>query len=354
MNLYEDFGNAMEFVSVYVREAHPGENYPHHTNSDQKMRHARDWVSQDKMPWTVAVDDVQGSTHRFYQPLPNAVYLIDRTGRVAFRALWAGQEGLLRKRIEEFLARQSRGEEQINLGEQENLVIPLIRGAAEFDHAVARGGQKSKEDFRLEMGNVMYAMERLMSRMEPLINPGNRDIEAYRYEPRLWKGLVAGIAGGLAGAYAMNEFQTLWSKLQSSQGNGQSQESQESARASEREQQEPATVKAASAISEGLLEHRLTEEGKETAGPAVHYAMGATSGAVYGALAEHFPQVTIGAGVPFGGAVWLVADELAVPAAGLSKSPTEYPLSSHAYALASHFVYGLTTDLVRRTVRQLL
>ncbi|MFN2452708.1 MAG: DUF1440 domain-containing protein [Pyrinomonadaceae bacterium] len=74
-------------------------------------------------------------------------------------------------------------------------------------------------------------------------------------------------------------------------------------------------------------------------------AMGATSGAIYGVTAELVPVVTVGAGIPFGAAVWLIADDAAVPALGLSKSPTEYPLSTHAYALASHFVYGLTTDI---------
>ena len=47
---------------------------------------------------------------------------------------------------------------------------------------------------------------------------------------------------------------------------------------------------------------------------------------------------------------WLVVDEGAVPILGLSKGPTQYPLSTHVYALASHFVYGLTTELVRRVV----
>jgi hypothetical protein len=41
---------------------------------------------------------------------------------------------------------------------------------------------------------------------------------------------------------------------------------------------------------------------------------------------------------------------VAVPALGLSKKPTESPAAVHAYALASHAVYGLTTDLVRRAV----
>jgi uncharacterized membrane protein YagU involved in acid resistance len=73
--------------------------------------------------------------------------------------------------------------------------------------------------------------------------------------------------------------------------------------------------------------------------------------ALYGAAAEFAPGVTTGEGALFGAAVWVTADEGVVPLLGLSKSPTEYPLSIHAYALASHLVYGLTTEVVRRAVR---
>ncbi len=62
----------------------------------------------------------------------------------------------------------------------------------------------------------------------------------------------------------------------------------------------------------------------------------------------------MGAGLPFGSAVWAIADDVVVPALGLSKSPTAYPLSTHAYALTSHWVYGLTTELVRKAVRKIL
>jgi putative membrane protein len=119
------------------------------------------------------------------------------------------------------------------------------------------------------------------------------------------------------------------------------------------EEQEPATVKAAETISEIILGHQLAENEKEIAGDLVHYATGAASGAVYGAAAELAPELTVGAGIPFGTAVWLIVDEGAVPLLGLSKRPTEYPLSTHIYALASHFVYGLTTDIVRRAVRSM-
>jgi hypothetical protein len=103
VKLHRDFGERVAFVSIYVREAHPGERYPHHTSDAQKMRHARDRVAQDPVPWPVAVDTLDGRTHNAYGPLPNSIYLVDRTGRVAFRALWAGQEGLVRARISELL-----------------------------------------------------------------------------------------------------------------------------------------------------------------------------------------------------------------------------------------------------------
>jgi uncharacterized membrane protein YagU involved in acid resistance len=66
------------------------------------------------------------------------------------------------------------------------------------------------------------------------------------------------------------------------------------------------------------------------------------------------PAATVAEGLPFGAAVWLIADEAIVPAAGLSRKPSEYPPSIHAYAFASHLVYGLTTELVRRAIRRAL
>ena len=177
----------------------------------------------------------------------------------------------------------------------------------------------------------------------------------------MWRGLAAGLIGGLVASWTMNRFQDVWLKL--SEGGGESrgeQSSQQGQRSGSKgqqqsgEEQEDATVKAASAISEGIFDHKLTKSEKKIAGPAVHYAFGTAVGGLYGATAELAPHVTAGAGLPFGAAFWLVADEGAVPLLGLSKGPTEYPLSTHVYALASHFVYGLTAEVARRAVRAAL
>jgi uncharacterized membrane protein YagU involved in acid resistance len=65
------------------------------------------------------------------------------------------------------------------------------------------------------------------------------------------------------------------------------------------------------------------------------------------------PVARLGFGSVFGAAVWAVMDEVAVPALGFAKPALEYPLSTHAYALASHVVYGVTTEAVSRGIRAL-
>ena len=176
----------------------------------------------------------------------------------------------------------------------------------------------------------------------------------------LWKGAAAGLVGGLVASWTMNRFQDVWLALSerkdASPGSRSSDREKEveEARGSDGDnnEQDDTTVRAASALSEGIFGHKLTKDEKKIAGPAVHYALGTGVGGLYGAVAEVAPQVTTSAGLPFGTAFWLVVDETAVPALGLSKPPTQYPVSTHVYALASHLVYGLTAELVRRSLRR--
>ena len=176
----------------------------------------------------------------------------------------------------------------------------------------------------------------------------------------VWKGIVAGLAGGLVASWTMNQFQAAWTRIAENAEKPHGAQSMQPSEGSKGNQgqdakeQDDATVVAAKAISENVLGHELQESEKKPAGAAVHYAFGAASGGVYGALAEVIPQVTTAAGLPFGAAFWLVADEVSVPLLGLSKGPAEYPLSTHVYALASHLVYGATAELSRRAVRHIL
>lgn len=113
-------------------------------------------------------------------------------------------------------------------------------------------------------------------------------------------------------------------------------------------------VKATDAITRKMTGHDVPKSKQSLAGETVHYSIGVTSGAIYGLAAEVIPLATIGQGAGFGAAVFLLADEVSVPALGLSASPAKMPVMSHVYALASHLVYGWTTEVVRDAVRRAL
>lgn len=151
------------------------------------------------------------------------------------------------------------------------------------------------------------------------------------FRSSFWKGLASGLAGGLAASWVMNRYQDLWD------GGGGGGES--------------APAKVAEKLSETLLRRPLDGERKAAAATAVHYAFGVLTGGVYGAAAEEFPLVRAGMGLPYGAMVWLQADELALPALGLSGPVTQYSWKIHAYALSSHLVYGGALEGVRRLVR---
>jgi uncharacterized membrane protein YagU involved in acid resistance len=153
----------------------------------------------------------------------------------------------------------------------------------------------------------------------------------------------------------MNQFQALLSKaMRKEQENGAQPKVQKQQERAAGGEDGDATQKLAAMIVSAVLGRTITKHEKDVGGPIVHYAFGCISGALYGSAAELSPLVSRGFGLPFAALLWLGADEAAVPVLGLSKSPLDYPLSSHLSALSAHGVYGVTTELARRAVRSAL
>jgi hypothetical protein len=87
---YRDKG--FEFFTVYVREPHPGEQYGPHRSGEQKIKFAHDCREKDSVETPILVDDLEGTVHRAYGTMPNMVFLIDKNGRIAYKAMWTDHE----------------------------------------------------------------------------------------------------------------------------------------------------------------------------------------------------------------------------------------------------------------------
>ncbi|TPG46543.1 DUF1440 domain-containing protein [Sphingomonas glacialis] len=151
---------------------------------------------------------------------------------------------------------------------------------------------------------------------------------------KIARGLVAGVIAGAVASFAMDRFQAAASPLLPS-GGGNS---------------EPATEKAADAITMGITGYAIPDADKPLAGQAVHYAVGIALGAAYGIAAEFRPSVTLGFGTAFGLGTATILDEVAVPATGLGSPPWDAGISSNLYSYASHLVFGGVSEIVRQQV----
>jgi hypothetical protein len=167
-------------------------------------------------------------------------------------------------------------------------------------------------------------------------------------------GAAAGMAGGLLGSWMMVRFNHLVGGVEASQSEAPKEHFRLAASPNDTDgtiSDEPASIQSAAIVGEKLSGRPLSLEEKRLGGQAFHYAFGAIAGALYGFAAERNREVTSGFGLPFGATVWLTADEIGLPLAGLAAPPTSYPPSRHAAALGTHLVFGATVEAVRRILR---
>ena len=75
-------------VFVYTREAHPGDNWLHHSSFEHKLEAARRFVDQCAVQRPMLVDTLDGEVHRAYGALPNMSWIISRTGKILYKADW--------------------------------------------------------------------------------------------------------------------------------------------------------------------------------------------------------------------------------------------------------------------------
>jgi putative membrane protein len=155
------------------------------------------------------------------------------------------------------------------------------------------------------------------------------------------KGLVAGVAAGLAASFVMNEFQAVWVAVDADLRQKQAEGA-------------PATEKAADRASMALSGSPVPEPALKKASLAVHYLTGATMGGIYGVLAEFLPGISAGFGSAYGGVLWAAIDETASPALGLSASPFDTGPKDHIYGLASHIAFGWALEAVRLALTEVL
>ena len=96
----------IQFIFLYTREAHPGDNKPHHSSMEQKLRYALDFVEMWGIERPMYVDDLDGPVHRAYGTLPNMTWIINRAGHIVYKADWTDKR-TVRAAMEQLVAERN-------------------------------------------------------------------------------------------------------------------------------------------------------------------------------------------------------------------------------------------------------
>jgi len=151
--LHEQYADEdVQFLFVYVREAHPGENLPAHRSLDDKAEAAELFREEEEVEIPILVDNLDGRVHREYGGRPNSSYLIDKSGRVAFRAVWT-RPSVIEEALQELLEYQEEsgdGHGVVHGGEDTSL--PRRHGMLHAHRALERGGPQAVRDFKEALG----------------------------------------------------------------------------------------------------------------------------------------------------------------------------------------------------------
>lgn len=91
IDLYERYGTRIRFVMVQVREAHPGASIPQPRTLEQKRTHAMDLRSHSRLPFEVAVDELDGGLHLTLGSRPNSLFVVSPEGTILLSAQWANE-----------------------------------------------------------------------------------------------------------------------------------------------------------------------------------------------------------------------------------------------------------------------
>jgi len=97
VQIYNDYKDHADFLTVYVREAHPTDEWQMKSNVkddvcyaqpktlEQRVAIAKDFTARYKFPLPFGVDDMSNAADSAYAAWPERLYIIDETGHIAYR-----------------------------------------------------------------------------------------------------------------------------------------------------------------------------------------------------------------------------------------------------------------------------
>lgn len=99
MQLYNDYQDHVDFLTVYIREAHPTDEWQMKSNGKEKdnvcyaqpkkiedrVAIANDFTRRYKFPVPFGIDEMTNGANDAYAAWPERLYILDENGRISYK-----------------------------------------------------------------------------------------------------------------------------------------------------------------------------------------------------------------------------------------------------------------------------
>jgi iodothyronine deiodinase-like protein len=115
--MHEKYSDRAEFVTVYIKEAHPedewqmdsnekeGVCYPQPKTTEQRLAIANDFVKRFEYPIPLLVDPIENHGNAAYAGWPERFYIVDEQGKIVYKGK-TGPFGFHPEEVEAWLAQR--------------------------------------------------------------------------------------------------------------------------------------------------------------------------------------------------------------------------------------------------------
>jgi hypothetical protein len=96
VKIYNDYKDQADFLTIYVREAHPTDEWQMKSNvkedvcyaqpktMEQRLAIANDFVQRFHYPLPFGIDDMSNAANDAYSAWPERIYIVDESGHLAY------------------------------------------------------------------------------------------------------------------------------------------------------------------------------------------------------------------------------------------------------------------------------
>ncbi|RLA39326.1 MAG: hypothetical protein DRR06_19310 [Gammaproteobacteria bacterium] len=146
--LQEELADNINVALVYVREAHPGENFPQPHSLVEKTDNAKQFQGDYDIRFPSIVDGLDGQLHQLLDVLPNSAHLMASDGEIITQSLWLGDVGWLED-VRALIISDGGSEKPLIHGPggqnkiSQRMLMPFLKGAGYMHDTLNKAGSQA-------------------------------------------------------------------------------------------------------------------------------------------------------------------------------------------------------------------